>query len=171
MNIPILGTSLFFNTKASVGGLYFDAELSEDHTYEADITDHPIEVGANITDNAVIQPTIVNLNVAVSSVYSISTLLSFSGSNRPQDAVQKLRQLQANRTPVNLICRLASYPNMLIKSIRAKQDTATANSAMIMITFKEAIIVDSSAGSIYNNPVDKQYSAPQNEGTKQARQT
>lgn len=171
MALPVLGTSIFFNTRLCVGGLYFDAELREEHNYSADITSHPIEVGANITDNAVIRPIRVSLSVAVSSVYSISLQMSFIGSNRPQDALLKLRQLQADRTPVEIICRLARYNSMLIESIISYQDTDSANSAMIDIRLIEAIIVNSSSGSIYNNPGDPQYDSDTDEGTKQAGQS
>lgn len=169
--MQLLGISLLFNTRVSVGGLFFDASINESHQMEADITSHPIEVGANITDNAVIQPTMVTLNVAVGSVYSMASILSFTSTDRPRDAVAKIRQLQANRTPVTLICRLANYTNMLIKSIVANQTVDTASSAYMTIILQEAIIVDSSAGSIYNNPSSPEYGKNTNEGSKQAGQT
>lgn len=164
------GTSFFYNTRVNVGGFYFDASLGEDHNLAADITDHPIEVGANVTDNVVIQQAIVTLNVAVGSIYSITPFFSFVSANRPVDALQQLRQLQVNRTPIEVICRLARYESMLIQNIKVSQAKETATSAYFTITLKEAFIVNATGGSIYNNPSSSEYSNGANEGTKQAEQ-
>ena len=42
---------VFKTTKASIGSLELDASVTETHSAEVDVTDHPIESGANISDH------------------------------------------------------------------------------------------------------------------------
>ena len=160
-------TSIFYNTKPSVGGFVFDAVMRESHDYEADITTHPIEAGANIVDNVVIQPVILSLDIFVGSLYAITSFSIATGGDRPTDALTRLRQMQADRVPLTVVARLASYDNMLIRSINAHQDVDSSSSLLATITLQEAIIVDGTAGAINTNPADPQYSQPVKSGRKQ----
>ena len=146
----------------------FDAVISESHDYEALITDHPIEAGANPIDNIVIQPVLVTLNIFVGSIYSTSFFSIAQGKNRPTDALGKLRQMMVDREPLTLVCRLASYDNMMIKSVVSAQDVDSSTSLLATVTLQEGIFVDSSTGSIDTNPSDPQYSQEINGGTKQS---
>lgn len=160
-------SAFFSNTRPSVGGLVFDATMRENHDYEALITQHPVEAGANIVDNVVIDPVVVTLDIFVGSIYAINPLLLGNSINRPGDALAKLRQLMVNREPLTVVCRLASYQNMLIKSVIANQDIDSSSSLLATVTLQEAITVNDT-GSTGTNPADKQYSPPTNGGSRQA---
>ena len=48
--------NLFIRKKKAIGGIELDAILSESHSNEVTITTNPVELGADITDHAIIQP-------------------------------------------------------------------------------------------------------------------
>lgn len=161
-------SAILFTTKPSIGGLYFDAMLRERHNYPSRITSHPIEAGANIVDNQVIFPPVIEMEIAVGSVYLANPFLSFGGSTRPVDALAQLRQLQATRQPMTVVCLLAVYQNVLIKEINAHIEKDTASTLIATVTMWVANIVDSNGTSINVSPANPAYANPVNTGTKQA---
>ena len=53
--------NLFIRTKKSIGGIELDAVLTETHNNQVRLTKNPVELGADITDHAVIEPKRLNI--------------------------------------------------------------------------------------------------------------
>ena len=57
---------LFIRTQKSLAGVELDAVISETHNNNISLTKNPIELGADITDHAIIEPKKINIVAQVS---------------------------------------------------------------------------------------------------------
>jgi len=149
--------NLFIRTEKSIGGIQLDAVISESHVNEVSLTSNPVELGADITDHAVIQPKKVNvlaqvsdtpLGVAalgqivdlVSGLFGTSTAGNITRSNAAYNAMLKL---QDAREPIELQTRLKLYTNMVITNISVQQDKNTSRIVSMNISLQEVLITES----------------------------
>lgn len=127
--------------------LTFDVISEEQHTDELLITDHPVEQGSVISDNAVKQPALVVLQVG----------FTMSGTNRSAikktaGAMQRFYafflKIQVDRTPFTVYTSKRVYPNMLLKSIATRTDVANSFSLPLTLVCREIIIAQTSSVSV-----------------------
>jgi hypothetical protein len=103
----------------------FDAYFNINHESNLAITQHPIQTGASISDHAYMEAQQLTFEIGMSDVMQdlpYSGVVSFNNgdsSSRSVNAYQTLRNLQADRVPIDVITRLGTYKNMLIESIVA----------------------------------------------------
>ncbi len=149
--------NLFVRSRKSIGGIQLDAVLSESHTNTVKVTNNPIEIGADIADNAIIEPKVVTVVAQVSDtplgaaalgdiVDLVTGLFGTSTTDnitRSGAAYNALVQLQEQREPIELQTKLKLYTDMIITSIRVIQDANTSRIVALNIEFKELIIVES----------------------------
>lgn len=138
---------IFLKTNMSIGyddgsvyGYFFDAVFSEDHVNDREITKHPVQTGAPITDHSYQQPTIVTLEIGMSDVMDSLATNQYSASGistKSIEAYRAFKALQEGGQPVTLQTRLYRYENMLIKSVRAKDDKTTTYSLKATIILQE----------------------------------
>ncbi|MGD8707100.1 MAG: hypothetical protein PVI88_00265 [Nitrosopumilaceae archaeon] len=108
--------------------------MSEDHNFESDVTDHPVEDGSNITDH--IQNRLENGTLTgIISNFSINTPGLYS--NRAQDAFDALVALWKEKTLVTITTVLRVYENVAIVSIPIARDTDSGESITIQVSFKQ----------------------------------
>ena len=128
--------------KTNIAGYFFDAFLKLDHERRLTITDHPVEEGANITDHAFVEPKAVSIEIGMSDVCS-----SFVGGqftqrfSRSVSAYDTLEKMQADRIPVSIHTKLATYHNMLVENITAPDDYITRHGLRATVFFREIIVV------------------------------
>lgn len=149
--------NLFIRTEKAIGGIQLDAVISESHTNEVSLTNNPVELGADITDHAIIQPKKVNVVAQVSDtplgiaafgqiVDLVTGLFGTStGENltRSNAAYNAMVQLQEAREPIELQTRLKLYTNMVITNIRVVQDKNTSRIVRMNIDLQEVLITES----------------------------
>lgn len=149
--------NLFIRTKKSIGGIELDAVLSETHNNKVRITKHPVELGADITDHAIIEPKIINITAQVSDtplgaaafgqiIDLVTGLFGTSTDNnitRSNAAYNAIIQLMEQREPIDVQTKLKLYENMLITNVSTTQDKATSRVVLITIALEEVIIVES----------------------------
>ena len=149
--------NLFIRTEKAIGGIKLDAVISESHTNEVSLTNNPVELGADITDHAIIQPKKVNVVAQVSDtplglaafgqIVDLVTGLfgSSTGENltRSNAAYNAMVQLQEAREPIELQTRLKLYTNMVITNIRTVQDKNTSRIVRMNIDLQEVLITES----------------------------
>ncbi len=116
-------------TSRSIGGIFVDVVISEEHTASMEIAEHPVESGAKISDHAWRMP------------YSVS-LESVIGSDRAVSSYQALLAMQEKAEPFALITGLKVYSNMLVKEISATRDREHARVLKFTAELQEVIIVD-----------------------------
>lgn len=178
---------LFVRTKKSLGGIQLDAVLSETHTNEVRLTKNPIELGADITDHAIVEPKKINIIAQVSDtplgvaalgqiVDSVTGLFGTSTSDnitRSNVAYNALVQLMENREPIEVQTKLKLYSNMLITSISTKQDKDSSRAVLLVINLDEALITESQivkldAEQLEEGSPREQATSPENKGRQEA---
>lgn len=161
----------------TLGPIIAQAVLEEKHVDELQVTDHPVEQGAQISDHAFMRPAEVTLQYG----WSPSTLSSAIGSinvlspnllgGNLQDIYQKLLDLQASRIPFTITTGKRQYENMLIRSISETTNEKTENVLMVTVTCRAIFIVQTQATTLppktrQAKPKKTAQTAPK--GTKQA---
>lgn len=179
--------NLFIRTRNSLAGVELDGVLSEDHDNEIDVTDNPVQLGADITDNAIIIPkrliieamlTDTPLGAAafgelidnVTGLFGTSTAQNLT---RTQAGYQQLIDIMNLRELITVQTKLVSYSNMIITNIRTKQDKTYTNSALLEIRIREIIITETqlvpvSRDNLEPGPTEEQASPPDRAGRKEA---
>jgi len=147
--------SLLFGKKyarSSVGGVFLDATLTEDHQYNARATSYPVEDFRNITDHIINEPETLQLTGIVSDT-PLSLLSSF---NRSVDAFNRLVNIYTNKQIVTVVTGIKVYTNMCITSLQVPRNVQTGQSLTFSIEMQK-IFLDNSVRLTLNenNPFNK----------------
>ena len=149
--------NLFIRSEKSLGGIHLDAVISESHTNEVRVTKNPVELGADITDHAIIEPKKLTIISQVSDtplgtaalgqivdlttgLFGTSTTKNITRSNAAYNAMV---QLMEEREPIEVQTKLKLYKDMLITNISTTQDKDSSRIVLLNITLEEVLIVDS----------------------------
>lgn len=129
--------SVYVRPVRSIGGLSMDVAIEEVHSDELEITEHPVEMGASITDHAYLKPAMVTIRAGVGDAGK-----SGSSGDRPSvEAYQKLLELQKSREPFDLVTGKRTYKNMLIKALSVTTDEATENVLQFTAELRQVALV------------------------------
>lgn len=129
----------------AIGDVLIDVILSEEHTYDSDVTSHPVETGASITDNVVDKPLIISLDCIISATPFGATqplggsLFAVSIADVAQD---RLIALKATREPVTVEDSQGSFPNMIVEKLTFTRSAKTGRACAFKCTLKELRLVD-----------------------------
>jgi hypothetical protein len=141
---------LFSQQRRRIGVIAPSVVISEKHSDALEITEHPVEVGAPVSDHAFKRPSEVTMELGFASggslidgidttkMFNIDTGLSLGTS--PADVYKKLLALQESRVPFDVITGKRSYKNMLIRAIEVTTDKTSENVLMCVLTLREVII-------------------------------
>lgn len=126
-----------------IGGLTFDAVVSEQHTATLEVTDIPVESGVSITDHAYVKPYQLVIEAGVSSTPLRNTGDPYgTGDARVANAHDALLKLQASREPFDVQTGLKLYSNMILQEISTMQDKDTSSVLAFRATLREIIFVN-----------------------------
>ncbi|MBR1559417.1 MAG: hypothetical protein IJ646_04165 [Clostridia bacterium] len=117
------------------GKFYFDAVFSTEHSANVTVTEHPVQVGAPISDHAYQEPDEVTMEIGMSDA-----MVGVS-SDHSVNAFSTLRQIMVKREPVKLVTRLKTYSNMVLTSISAPDDQSTMYGLRATVMFRSVNIV------------------------------
>lgn len=147
---------LFIRTQKSIGGIQLDAVINETHINDISITRNPVELGAKITDNAIVEPKKVMILAEVTDtplnplagtqvIEDDGRVGSATSSNitRSNAAYNAIVELAEKREPIELQTKLKLYENMLITNISVTQDKDSSRIVSMNISLEEIIIVES----------------------------
>lgn len=123
-----------------VGEFEIDVAIIEEPTFDSDITDKPVEVGANVTDHQRLFPIdlVVEGFVSDSPTGSIADRRS-QGSVPSVDAYQYLKELRATKEPFTVQTTKDIFDNMLIRTL--SPFSTTQDGFRFRCTFKEVVFV------------------------------
>jgi hypothetical protein len=117
---------------------YFDAVLRADHQSTVRHTEHPVQVGANVSDHAFNLPSRVILEIGMSDAMDRFVANQYtSADTKSISAFQTFKDIQVQRVPLTLSTRLFTYHNMIIESIHAMESNRTKYGLRAIITFSE----------------------------------
>lgn len=170
---------LFHQKTRSIGTVIPDVVVTERHSDMLEITEHPVEIGAPISDHAFKRPAEIVMEVGFSgggTILDFSFLQGVSPSigKSPKQFYQDLLDLQAQRTPIDVITGKRAYKNMLIRGVEVTTDRHSENVLMATITLREVFISQTQTSTV----ADKQNmtqgvntSAVKNSGVKNPTQS
>lgn len=145
---------LSLTPKSKIGAVEIQASLEEVLTDTLELTEHPIEQGASVTDHSYKKPSEVVITCGWNNS-SIDGLLATSknivasffsgGATSAADYIagvySQLLSLQESRIPFDITTSKRQYTNMLITGLQATTDQKTAQVLMVQATCKQIIIV------------------------------
>lgn len=119
-----------FFPQRSIGSFVATVTISEEATDELEVTSHPVQYGADITDHAYRKPS--ELKVAIMQGHSDTPLT---------EVYQQLLDMQAKAEPMDVVTGKKSYKNMLITSIKQTTDSSTEHVLSLEMELREVILV------------------------------
>lgn len=137
-----------------MGDVDICVSIEEVHHDELQITEHPVERGAAITDHAFKRPSEVVIKCGWSNAdYAAlnETRLSLqSGAGLPGETYvdgvyKRLLKLQSDRVPFDVTTSRRQYKNMLLQGLVVTTDAKTSGALMVTATCREVIIVSTKA--------------------------
>lgn len=129
-------------TGRNLGGIQFDVTLDESHEDGLEITEHPVEHGANINDHAYLKPASVAIRAGVSDAGPDG------GDGHSREVYEKLRQLQASREPFSIVTGKRLYENMLLETLTVVTDANTEHALIVSAACRQVIIVHTRVASV-----------------------
>lgn len=127
--------------KTNIDGLFFDAVFTTGTDHEAEITEHPVQSGANITDHVVIRPVSITMEIGMSDVMASMLQGQWSGAyTKSISAYRKLVSLMESKTPFTILTRLNRYQNMLIRSISVEDTPDTLYGLRATVSMQQILV-------------------------------
>lgn len=179
--------AILFNKKQSsiataTGSLsvVLDASVSETHISSADITSHPVELGANITDHVhrlpdtiTIQGIVSNTSTAfptalpgVALINSASNLISGVSNDLAKKAYDDLRSLVEGKELVKVVTTLREYDSMLLENLSVTRDAENADCLNFTMTARQVRIITTSTKEAIPSPADSKKASKKSLGKK-----
>ncbi|WP_354676750.1 phage baseplate protein [Cupriavidus plantarum] len=171
---------MIFMVPKRIATIQIGVELEETHLDELQITEHPVEKGAEINDHAFKRQPELTLKCGWSNSQIAAlagTLQSiFEGGELPtadyvSTVYSQLLALQETRQPFDVVTSLRIYRDMLFKSLSVTKDQKTGAALNVTATLKQIRIVQTQATSLPSKEgqADPQATAEtQNAGVKAA---
>lgn len=167
-------SALFRQQKRRIDVLIPSVVITEKHQDALEITEHPVEVGAAVSDHAYKRPSEVMMEIGFSGGGSLLDFVNTSGvglsvGKSPREVYQQLLDLQESRQPFDVITGKRTYKNMLIKSLEVTTDKTSENVLMCTVTLREVIISSTQAIQVADKADMKRgvsTASVQNTGTK-----
>jgi len=120
-----------FTPLRSIGTFTAQMTIEEVSTDDLEITDHPVQEGAAISDHCFVRPP--ELTIQASFAPDFSTDLNEIYTN--------LLDLQASREPFSVTTGKRLYKNMLMQSLTVDTDKTTENVLSVRVRLREIRIV------------------------------
>lgn len=154
-----------------------DAVVSVEYTGDVEVTDHPVEKGSDISDNARPMPEVVKIHGFVSSTPISSQLRNLNPgatypapsapqtgqqASRAQAAFTLLKDAKDNATFLSVVTDLYQFDSMIIKSLTLTRDNTTGDSLDFTATLRHVRIVSSQIATLV--PVTAQHGVATDKG-------
>lgn len=174
--MDILST-LFQQQSRRIGLIVPSVVVSEKHNDTLEITEHPVETGAPVSDHAYKRPSEVVMEVGFAGGGSMLDFIDTSSLGltlglSPKETYQQILDLQSSRIPFDVVTGKRLYSNMLIRAIEVTTDRTSENVLMAVLTLREVIITQTQQIAVADKADMKEganTSAVINSGTKAAK--
>jgi len=132
--------ALISSPMRSIGTIVPDVAISEGHTDDLAITDHPVETGAAISDHAFKIPSRVIMRCGFSN--------STAGTEGyVQQVVQLFDSLQVSRNLIDVYTGKKFYRNMLVERLAHETDEGTENSLILIVGLRQVLLTQTQSRS------------------------
>lgn len=155
-------TLLYRPTTTSIGTLKLDAALTETHTADVDVTDHPVEQGADISDHRrpkprtlTIEGFVTNTPMPAETAESVQRGLVRNGQTvgtfQSRSTLEPTRSGEAYETLLSfregdlltVVTTMETLEDMAITALSVPRDAKTGQALRFSVTLKQVIIVSS----------------------------
>ena len=151
---PAVPVSLFYRADGwSVGEISLDLILTETHSLNAVVTQHPVQDGSTISDHITILPRSGTMRVLVSNfslstakgddradwdeIYDQGEAAQKSLPNRAEEAWKKLKDLVKKRELVKVVTSLEVYEDVALTRVETTRDGDTGDALEIDIDYEQ----------------------------------
>lgn len=125
--------------RAKIDALELDASLSETHASDVDVTEHPVEQGANISDHArklphklTLEGIVTNTPIGVGAV---------PGNQRAETAYRQLLELEGKL--ITVVTTLRTYTDVTITSLVVPRNAELGDSVRFTAVLKQVTVAKS----------------------------
>lgn len=144
----------------SIDGFLIDAIISENHELDNEVTEYPVESGADITDNVRPKPLVVTMECLITNTPigamagirkkdgQIGEVITSTGAGSDvsdhtptDDCYQHLKQIRDKREPVKIVTTLETYDNMVLRSLSIPRATGRGDELRFTAEFQQVQIV------------------------------
>ncbi len=153
--------ALIFSPVRNIGGIFSDVTIEEVHNDRLEITQHPIQTGAVVTDHSFALPAQLTIRCG-----SSDSSAGYEGYVQAQ--YNAFLDLQASRQPFSVSTGKRLYENMLIRDIQVTTDERSDYTLMAVVNLQQITYVDlgiGSGSSIDNQMFPEQTGPTSNMGT------
>lgn len=147
-------TDRFINAFAATGAapegsiIYATVVVEETGLDELQITEHPVERSAAVTDHAFRRPS----QLSMTAGWSAGDAAAAGDQNYLSGLYKRLLALQEDTDHLPVLCAVQTgkraYTNMLLQSLQCRTDRRTENVLMVRMTWREVILVDTTATTV-----------------------
>lgn len=167
-------STLFSQQSRKIGVVVPSVVISEKHSDVLEITEHPVENKAPISDHAFKRPSELVMEVGFAgggSLLDFASGITATGlpGLSPRETYEELLNLQASREPFDVVTGKRLYSNMLIRVLDVTTDRTSENVLMATLTLREVLITSTQNVQVADKADMTQgvsTSATQNSGTK-----
>lgn len=131
---------------SSLNGIQFDAIVSRETSYEADVPDYPIEDGFYSSDSVLKRP--VSLNVTAFISNTPVTWKNLASDDRLNKTLKALENLYFAGSLVTFTTPKKSYTSMAITSITIPETNEMANAVEVTFSLKQVRVAKSKTTTI-----------------------
>lgn len=158
--------SILVRPTRNIGPFAAQVWIEENHNDELEITDHPLEMGARVSDHAYMRPSEVTIKCGWSNspasgggagglfglaggivdgllqtIDGLASLMTGNDESGVRAVYANLLTLQASRIPFDILTGKRAYDNMLVKSLRVTTDKENENSLLVTMVCRQVLIV------------------------------
>ena len=132
---------------ASINGIYFDAIINRETSYEADVPEYPVETGYYTSDAVLRKPITLNITAFISD-NPVTWKKQLKETNRLSKTIAKLENLYFSGSLVTFTTSKKTYTSMAITSLTVPETEEMANAVEVKISLKQIRIVKSKTVTI-----------------------
>jgi hypothetical protein len=123
---------------ATIDGFFIDCLLSDNHVFDADVTEFPVESGSTISDNIRNKPLVVTMECLISNA-PLGQLVSLRDkvSDPTDSAYDLLLKIRNDRRPVSIGTSLRHYDNMALQSLSIPRESGRGDELKFTAVFKQ----------------------------------
>lgn len=132
-----------------IDGYPMDLAISETHGFEASVTEHPVERGADMVDHVRARPIEIELECVVSDtpIGAIATdpTRQAEGQDAPlpsEDAYARLQAIRDARQPVTIETSLGTWTSMALVMLSVPRSRETTGGLFFTATFRQVRVVE-----------------------------
>lgn len=132
----------------TLAGIKFDALLSQDEVFKAQVPDYPVESGYKVHDSVLPDPLSIETTLYLSNTPVTWRRQIGTSRTRVKTVENRLRQLFWDREPVSYVTSDRAYRNMVIESMTISKTEEDGYARRIPITLKQVEVTATKTGVI-----------------------